>query len=544
MTSPAPPPANPPRWRPGPLELASYLVLALVAICPALRPLTADDDFWAHAATGRWILAHGQVPRSMLFLWSDHGFWLAHSWGSQVIFGLMLRCGEQIGGRIALWFGALMGLATMGLLLARWIKRSGPTVLIPMVAAPCIWLASDRFRPRPEMFSMLFFGLLLLAVESWTRPSQPAAGPGWRRCLFVFGLFLVWANLHGLVFVGLAFLLLAACGECVQRLWSRSAHPWEPLSWALCGVAAIFVNPYGSQLWGALGFLRSPPLHSNVRIVEFAPALADPGWGSLPILIVLLLPPLALAAWFLSPKKRLVPLLWGILATLLVFMARRHCATFASVMLIVFAASEFSGARVRAALASLFSDPGPQQSWLSPQVLLRLCGLGLGCFFLAFAGPQLLLGPTLSPDLPRPLCTFVENNLPPGRVFNDYNISSYLVWRLAPEYPLSFHLLNVSPTLPATFGHVLDSPTFAERYLSANRVNIVALQPWHTGNKPRLLLAMLASNQKVWAPVYAASDGTVWLRRTVATAALCDRLEVKTVPTGVAASLAKFGTQE
>jgi len=538
MTTNSAPPAPPPPGLIKALNGVCALLMVLMVIGPSLRPLTADDDLWAHAATGRWILAHHRIPHDMLFLWSDHSFWLAHSWASQVMFGLMLRLGELVGARMAQVFTVVMALTAMGLLFGRWYQRAGATVFIPLFGSPLLWLASDRFHPRPEMVSMVSTALLLVWMEAWTRePAKP--GAALRRCLQLGALFAVWANFHGLVFIGVALLFVGCFGESLERLLRRDAgrgSPFEPVAWAAAGVLGTFLNPYGPGLWRAIGYLRAPAGKHNVQIIEFLPPFATPGWGLFPQLIICILPPLAFLAWWLAPRRRLAPLMWWLLGTALVFMARRHCGTFASAMLITFAASEFSGARLtfllKNAEAELAAVPALPVFTRAMALVLVVCGLSL-------TQPQNLWAGPLAPDLPRPMCNFLDANHPRGRMFNDYNISSYLTWREGETLPLGFHLLNVNPVLPELFNDALTSIIGGKQYLDRNGINLAVLMPFHDGDKPRHILSYFGSNPQAWALVYSAADGMVWVRCLPENAGLRARFH-PAWPAGVAISMRGF----
>ena len=60
----------------------------------AWRPLRGADDFWVHAAIGRWIWQHGQIPHETLFVWGAKPIpWIYHSWLSQLGFYGLLSAG-------------------------------------------------------------------------------------------------------------------------------------------------------------------------------------------------------------------------------------------------------------------------------------------------------------------------------------------------------------------------------------------------------------------------------------------------------------------
>src|SRR5690606_7311378 len=72
-----------------------YLPLLLLFIAVATwRPLTGSEDFWAHAAVGRWIWQHAAAPQQTLWLWSTPPIeWIAHSWLSQLVYFGVMRTG-------------------------------------------------------------------------------------------------------------------------------------------------------------------------------------------------------------------------------------------------------------------------------------------------------------------------------------------------------------------------------------------------------------------------------------------------------------------
>ncbi|MEO6907942.1 MAG: hypothetical protein ABI210_08640, partial [Abditibacteriaceae bacterium] len=72
------------RKRDLPKSYLPLLILLTVGYC--MTSLPAATDFWAHAAVGRWIIEHHQIPHHTLFLWSDNIPWIWHSWLSQVVF--------------------------------------------------------------------------------------------------------------------------------------------------------------------------------------------------------------------------------------------------------------------------------------------------------------------------------------------------------------------------------------------------------------------------------------------------------------------------
>src|SRR5579862_5399576 len=80
-------------------------VAAGVSFAPAI--LNDGDTFW-HLAAGRWMLDHGQVPRTDPFSYTFVGRpWMTHEWLSEVVMALVFQAAGWSG--IMLLTGLAMG---------------------------------------------------------------------------------------------------------------------------------------------------------------------------------------------------------------------------------------------------------------------------------------------------------------------------------------------------------------------------------------------------------------------------------------------------
>jgi len=520
--------------------------LAILAILCAWQPVDENSDFWAHAATGRWILAHGQVPRQMLFLWTDHSPWIANSWATQVLFGLFLRLGEERGVRMALAWTAIMGILACLPLLWRWRVRAGDTFLLAIFGSMGVWLAGYRFTPRPEMWSLLFLSAILLLCENWMAQDARPGGTGRtgttlaKRCAFLAAIFAAWSNFHGLVFVGMAFLGCAAVGEIVSsRFVARGAEKsinWTPLAWLAAAMLGTLANPYGARLWGILLMARNPAMTGGFPVDEFQPLFATPACPQELLTCYVMLAAMALLAWFLAPRKRVTLLLWWLFATYLAFSSRRHIAFFALTMLVVFAGSEFSGTRI----VNLLRDYGNRTGaaiGMAAEAKWKVWfarGLGLTSLLLwlwlgASLNPEDIV---ISPGLPRSRCQFLESHAVPPELYCDYGESSYFVWRLGETHPLFIHLLSVSDELGHRYHDMVWQYPAGIKDLNSGQINTVTLGPVspQPGQYYPLLGVRIAYARAHWALIYADADGFVWVRRIPATRALCKALEIHLPP--------------
>jgi hypothetical protein len=130
-------------------------------------------------------------------------------------------------------------------------------------------------------------------------------------------------------------------------------------------------------------------------------------------------------------------------------------------------------------------------------------------------------------DLPDGAARFVEANNLRGRLFNDYENSSYLQWRLngpmqsgpnrgrvlaRGRRPLYIDLLNAYPdTLLKDYLAIMDNHAAGRARFEQLDLGYVILGSEKRKNK----LAKYLDRTSQWARVYDADDGVVWVRRAV-----------------------------
>jgi len=240
---------------------------------------------------------------------------------------------------------------------------------------------------------------------------------------------------------------------------------------------------------------------------------------------------LALLAWALNPKRRLAHLGWLLLMGGLFALARRNVWPLTLTGLMVLAANarsldpEFLWQKVSRHLRrpSRGEDEGAGMAFPSLiRWLLRtavLVGLFLICLGLVFdVRPWEPLIPT---RLERGVARFIREHELTGRVFNDYENSSYLQWALAGQPELYIDLINAYPDrvmidyldilhLSPRGSELLDEQQIEVVVLTTNRASRVSLTP----------LADYLDASDRWARVFVGKDGVIWVRRTPAYAHL------------------------
>jgi hypothetical protein len=504
--------------RAGPLDTVYHvfqaLGLLLLGLLLVWRPLSGFLDFWAHAAVGRWCWQSGEVPHRTLFLWTADEEWVYHHWLSQVVFyGLTNVAGDEGLPHVVLAFTMVLALLPFALawLVWRWSGRLSSLLVFPFALA--MEGVAPRLQTRPELFTEVFLCVLLLFLLAWSR--SPGDVRRWDRigaAALLVG-FVLWANLHGAVMLGLQVLAVTAVCDLVQDRCNTKSRLLTGL--ALLAPLAVCVNPYGLNYWRAFSAAGT----SNfAQIAEWLPVWKEPVLPPEMITAVAVLAPLALLAWALNPGRRLAHLGWLLLLGGSFVAARRNIWPFLLTCLMILAAnarsidpqhlwerlSRWSGKE---------TSPPPLVRW--PLRIGFLAWVALECLTVAM-GLAERRGQSLTPvRLEQGIVQFIHEHELTGRVFNDYENSSYLQWRLAGCPDLYIDLLNAYPAEVMADYHAIRGVTARGRQLlDEQQIEIVVLT---TNRGPAPSLAPLAdyldANQR-WARVYAGKDGALWVRRT------------------------------
>lgn len=250
-----------PRW------LTHGIVLLLVLVAANLLAWrSVEPDLWGHIQYGEDWLHAGQMPRTATHTYAtpDHP-WVNH----ENLFELAVAIGQRTVGGL----GLMICKCLAGLWLLRMMVRTARNRKVPLMAAvaamiPTAWGLSEFWLARPQLFSFVFFGLMLMAFERafrgcaslrrmglQTRPDSALAartGLQTRWLWMCVPLMTVWTNSHGGFLAGLC-VLLAVLGLRSIELWIRfrTASLRTIAEFAAIGAAAVLsvlVNPYGCEL--------------------------------------------------------------------------------------------------------------------------------------------------------------------------------------------------------------------------------------------------------------------------------------------------------
>jgi hypothetical protein len=413
---------------------AGRLVAAALAGCgfvAGVFPIFESDLFW-HLAAGRWILAHGAIPRIDPFRFGapPGGLaWVDHEW----LFQVVVRAVEAAAGLDGLIVLRALALAGFALALFAVGRRAGLDAgLAGLVALGATLGVRPRFLVRPEIVTLFAIVVLLLLLDrrrggpagwrwwSWRAPAAPAA------------LVAVWVNVHGEALLAPGLALLALLGGALGApAGERAGRARAAVAVSAALAAVLLANPYGWRLvavpLGIAGALRDLPaanpewlsafaapqpyLFGGMAMVAALAVLARrrtgvwpaPGWG---------LPALALAALALT--------------------AVRHQALF-------YAAAAPWAAHCLAALPEAAEPPPRTRRRLAWAAALAALAAALWCAFPPAGGPLrprhggLAWGFGTAPGrFPERAAEVLAAHPEVGPLYNDFAHGGYLVWRLHP----------------------------------------------------------------------------------------------------------------
>jgi hypothetical protein len=209
-------------------RLMATLLFLAIALSAFLMP--AQNDTWWQLRAGRemWLTRHLLLRDT--FSHTVYGaFWPNHEWLSQVLF-----YGTYAAGGMPLLTIASATTVTAAWLLV-WRLTPCSTRARFLLTSLAVGSASTIWAPRPQVLS-----LLLLALTIWLLCG--------RRYVWLPIVFLLWANLHGAVVMGvlvLAAALVAAAAE------SRRHVPG--LAFAVLGcLLTTLATPLGLAFWAEI----------------------------------------------------------------------------------------------------------------------------------------------------------------------------------------------------------------------------------------------------------------------------------------------------
>jgi hypothetical protein len=415
-------------------RLLTTLVFVAIAVAAGLMP--AQNDTWWQLRAGREMWReHGILLRDIFSHTAYGAFWPNHEWLSQTIFYALYATGGL----------PLLTLGSAAVVVAAWALVWRETPAAPrtrsLLIAFVVVAACSTWSPRPQVLSLLLTMTTIALLRA-------------RRYAWLPVVFLLWANLHGAVLMGVWILAAAVPAAWVE---SRAAARRLTVA-ALLSFAATFVTPLGTHFWvdmvASLGRIR------QLGIAEWAP----PRLGDL-ALIPFWLTLVALAALAILRGPRLVndPLARAAGDLTL-------CAVAIALVPLALTASRNVPPFLMAAVPALGAllPPGALQvrprATEHPGVNLALAGAACAAAAVAI-GAAYAIGAAHLAWTPLPRASLAALDACPGNLYNRYDEGGYLIW-FAPgkKVFLDGRQDPYSPALVAEQVHVETTGDFAPTF--------------------------------------------------------------------------------
>jgi hypothetical protein len=406
------------------LPLAALLAV-VASLC--LHPM-AESDLFFRIKAGQEILSRGGLPGRNLFSFTYPDYPdLDASWLFEVGAAALHHWAGFPGVVVAKTLVVLAAFAGAYGFSRR--RGAGPIASALALAAAAV-VGRERFVERPHVFSLLGEVGVLAAIDALaTTGGRQARRIGVLLCAGV-GL---WANLHAGVFVAPLTLAAAAAGAAADR------NPaWRRLALAAAGTAvATFATPIG---FGLYRYLR---LHVVLPALHPVDEFRAPTWISDAPFFVYGLALVALVAGEAVATRRRPPLVSMAAPIVLGGLALRSVRFAADLALVsaplLAAALTGLGARLRARRPALLDGPLPGVG-----AVALLAGLAVGPRLARSADNRIGLD---TRELPLGAIAFADANGLRDRMYNDFEIGSYLLYDPVGGYPR--HRVFVDPRLPA-----------------------------------------------------------------------------------------------
>ena len=401
-------------------------ILALVLLFVFLGLLlvhslgSINQDIGRHLKLGQIIWETKSVPKTNLFSFTETDYpFVNHHWLSEVVFYLL---SGVIGLKGLILFKTAVILAAFGIIFAALYKKTG---LWPLVISFTVGvLIFDRTDVRPEIFSYLFLAIFLAAIFK----AKYSQNYKWLYALPIIQLF--WINVHIYFALGPGLLFLFLIDRLVHKESAAILKKLVLVFLITCAVTLINPNfvrgalqPF--MILGNYGY--SIVENQSIFFLKDYGALLTPIWLFEFSLILLILS-------FVVTIKRGARKITFELLTALVFavLGARMVRNFGIYALVL--------VPITALNISACQSP----SWLTKKktVIVLLIITSLIFVWLTFSvmnnkySEWLGNGKKFGLEIPVGTAKgveFVKQNNIKGPVFNNFDVGSFLIWKLYPD---------------------------------------------------------------------------------------------------------------
>lgn len=207
-----------------------------------------DPDLWWHMLTGRVIASQG-IPKVDPYSFTAAGRdWVVQEWGSELIFHHLQ---SAMGLRSLIVLRALCLLILVAITSKMIVRYAGNNLASWALIGLVTYAGAANWTERANLFSFIFVATTLQLILSRSK-----------TLWWFVPLAAIWANLHGMVLIGLGMVAVVAITEWLKvwlHLDNRDPRFAGRVSLVFgAGLLSSFLNPVGPKLiWFGLNLVRS-----------------------------------------------------------------------------------------------------------------------------------------------------------------------------------------------------------------------------------------------------------------------------------------------
>lgn len=253
--------------------LASFF--AFIAVVTSFKIFLDDDVFW-HLSTGRFIVQNGYIPSADVFGFMTSGTkWIPFEWGWDVTTYLVYN----IAGFYSLSiFRTLIVMAAFAIIIYVLWRNEISLSLIVLFSVLLVFSSLGRFSIRPQVVTYLFFILILYIFYRFKNNYKGKKS----FAVILPVIFLLWANMHMGVLLGLAVFGIFVVSEEIEYFFIRKkTKPDEDkiknkylIYSFILSIIALLINPHFIETY--LYALRHSEMQMLEEINEWKSPFSDP----------------------------------------------------------------------------------------------------------------------------------------------------------------------------------------------------------------------------------------------------------------------------
>jgi tetratricopeptide (TPR) repeat protein len=481
-------------------NLSSKILSALIFLIAVAFSTKSfrEPDLWWQIRTGEWILENHEVPKQDIFSYTFAGKeWINIKWLSEVLFAITVKLvGPESVFILQMMVSCLIifFLMRLTLIFAGRFKFSDASVwaIMPLGFVALMCGIEYRVIGRPEMFSHLFTVVFIYLHEK-------NRGNFSKWLYAIIPLQLLWANMHEAFATGLIITAIYTAAAWVEYFLTRKKliiapvqRPIRVTLIALTSLLSIIINPNGWKLFKSPLSIFSQIFENKytTELLNYSSGLFWTKEAYIAIAFFILVIALVVMLAKLRPPKeswtnviiRQLGMGYLILVVAFVYLASTAQRNIIFVNLAAFPVAVISLGFFanRIAIAANFIDKNFEV------IKWGMCGLLVLFYIFVVSNKYYEVTDShdrfglevLSVNNPCDAAEFVSKSRITGKCFSDYLTSSYLLWKLQPQFETYIDLRDLdvfTPEFFSKFAEVVSFPDEFEQLDSTEKFDYIVL---------------------------------------------------------------------